>query len=111
MRAFFLFGGLLREGADGSRGEFHLDAVDAFRLNIDPEGSFGRDIRVTSFVPDGGSSSGQFAGSAHNIFDRGLLNHRGERIMESRSWQGLAFVYQGRSLRGIPRTDLDNRFL
>lgn len=67
MRAFILLGGLLGQGADGTGGEFHLHAIDVLGLDIDLEGASSRDIRVTSLVSDGGSSAGQFAGSAHKV--------------------------------------------
>ena len=84
MRAFILFGGSLGEGTDGSRGEFHLYAIDVFGLDIDFECAAGGDVRVTSLVSDSSSSSGQFTGSAHK---KRLLNYKGKRIMESPSWQ------------------------
>ena len=91
MRAFLLFGGSLGEGADGSRGEFHLHAIDMLGLDIDFERATGGDVRVTSLVSHSSSSPGQFAGSAHmidilaEISQERLLNYKEHRIMESPS--------------------------
>jgi hypothetical protein len=67
LRAFFLFRGLLGKGADGSRGELHLHAIDALGLDIDLEGSASGDIGMAPLVPDGGSATGQLTGSTHTF--------------------------------------------
>lgn len=66
-RVFSLFGGLLGEGADGSRRKLHLYAVDMLGLHIDFESAASSDIGMASLVSNSSSSSGQFTGSTHRI--------------------------------------------
>jgi hypothetical protein len=69
-KLFILLGGLLGEGADGTRREFHLHAIDMLGLHIHLESASRRDIGVAALVPDGGSMTGQFTGSAHTIYGK-----------------------------------------